>query len=267
MTATAVNANAAPEVTLFLQALFAGKPDNLHLLLWTLPEKQSHWFQDVYRAIQFAESRRERDLYVGVGLCGQDYGSARRCASNEVAGIVGLWADLDLKSDAHPKVALPATVEDAMKILPERLPPTFVVRTGNGAHAWWLFREPLIFETADERRDAASLASRWQTLLRLNAASHGWAFDRLSDLARLLRVPGTQNCKNPVSPKPVEIYRQTDRRYNPSDLVEYREDQEIPDAEAQERAAQAWKVKFADKPLAADPSATVPEDLEEAGRG
>ena len=35
----------------FLEALFAGKPDELHLLLWTLPEKRSHWFQSVDGAI------------------------------------------------------------------------------------------------------------------------------------------------------------------------------------------------------------------------
>jgi RepB DNA-primase from phage plasmid len=261
MTPTAVKTNTAPEVTLFLEALFAGKPDNLHLLLWTLPEKQSHWFQDVDRAIQFAESRRERDLYVGVGLSGRDYGASRRCLSNEVAGIVGLWADLDLKSDAHPKAALPATIEDAIKILPEQFPPTFVVRTGNGAHAWWLFREPLIFASDEERAEAANLALRWQSLLRLNAFVHGWSFDRLADLARVLRVPGTQNCKSPASPKPVEIHLQTNRRYNPSDLAEFLEEEGIPDAEEQEQAAQAWKEKFADKALVIDPSATIQEDL------
>ena len=57
------------------------------------------------------------------------------------------------------------------------------------------------------------------------------------------------------------LARQTDRRYNPSDLAEYLEDQGIPDAEEQERTAQAWKENFADKPLVIDPSATVPEDL------
>ena len=111
------------DASLFLETLFGGKPDELYLLLWTLPEKRSHWFQNVESAIQFAESLRERDLYVGVGLSSQDDGSARRCPSNEVAGIVGLWADLDLKSDAHPKAALPATVEDAMKILPDSFRP------------------------------------------------------------------------------------------------------------------------------------------------
>jgi hypothetical protein len=261
MTATAVNANTAPEVTLFLKALFAGKPDDLHVLLWTFPEKRSNWFQNVESAIQFAESMRQRDLYVGVGLSGQDYGASRRCPSNEVAGIVGLWADLDLKSDAHPKAALPATIEDAIKILPEQFPPTFVVRTGNGAHAWWLFREPLIFESEEERRDAGNLALRWQSLLRANAAARGWAFDRLADLARVLRVPGTQNCKDPAKLKPVSIHSQTDLRYNPSDFAEYLEDQGIPKAEEQDRTSRAWKDESADKPLSINPNAAVPDDL------
>jgi hypothetical protein len=249
------------DASLFLEALFTGKPDDLHLLLWTLPEKRSHWFQNVESAIQFAESLRERDLYVGVGLSSQDYGPARRCPSNEVAGIVGLWADLDLKSDAHPKAALPASVEDAMKILPDEFSPTFVVRTGNGAHAWWLFREPLIFESDEDRRNAGALALRWQSLLRLNAAAHGWAFDRLADLARVLRVPGTKNCKDPANPKPVAIQSQTDRRYNPSDFVEFLEAHGVPNAEEQERVTQGWKEKVADKPLSVNPNATVPEDL------
>jgi hypothetical protein len=245
----------------FLEALFAGKPDDLLLLLWTLPEKHSQWFRKMEEAIQVAESRQDHDLYVGVGLSARDYGSARRCPSNEVAGIVGLWADLDLKSDAHPKAALPATVEDAMKILPDEFPPTFVVRTGNGAHAWWLFREPLIFESDEDRRNAGALALRWQSLLRLNAAAHGWAFDRLADLARVLRVPGTKNCKDPANPKAVEIQSQTDRRYNPSDLAEFLEAHSVPDTEEQERVTQGWKEKVADKPLSVNPDATVPENL------
>jgi len=204
---------------------------------------------------------RQRDLYVGVGLSGKDYGSSRRCPSNEVAGIVGLWADLDLKSDAHKKDALPPTIEDALKILPGQFPPTFVVRTGNGAHAWWLFREPLIFGTDAERQEVASLVCRWQTLLRLNAAAHGWSFDRLSDLARVLRIPGTQNCKDPQNPKPVSIHSRSDRRYNPSEFAEFLEAHTVPDAEAEERATQDWKEKLNDKPLSINPNATVPDEL------
>jgi hypothetical protein len=246
MKATSVNR----EATLFLETLFSGKPDELYGLLWTLPEKKSHWFRNVDDAIQLAESLHEHDLYVGVGLSVQDYGPSRR-----------LWADLDLKSDAHPKTALPATIEDALKVLPEQFPPTFVVTTGNGAHAWWLFREPLIFESDEERRNAGNLALRWQSLLRANAAARGWAFERLADLARVLRVPGTRNCKDPASTKPVEIYQQTDRRYNPSDFEEFLEDHGVPDAEQQERVTQNWKEEFADKPLSINPNATLSDEF------
>ena len=249
------------EARRFLETLFSAKPDELYLLLWTLPEKQSHWFQTVEGAIQFAESSPEHDVYVGVGLSGRDHGATHRCLSNEAAGIVGVWADIDLKSDAHPKAVLPATIENALEIPPKQFPPTFLIRTGNGIHAWWLFREPLIFETDEELRNAARLVGRWQTYLGLRAAARGWTFDRLSDLARLLRIPGTQNRKDPQNPKPVSIHSQTDRRYNPSDFAEFLEEEGIPDVEEQQRATRAWKETFADKPLSIDPSATVPEDL------
>src|SRR5580658_9034612 len=77
------------EARVFLEALFAGKPKDLHLLIWTLPEKESRWFRDVEDAIRCAEAFHGQDLYVGLGLAEQDYGPKRRCPSEEVAGIVG----------------------------------------------------------------------------------------------------------------------------------------------------------------------------------
>lgn len=248
------------ESRLFLEQLFAGKPDELYVLLWMLPEKRSRWFQDVGDAIAFAESLGAHDLFVGVGLSSKDYGATHRCLSHEIGGIVGIWADIDLKSEAHTK-ALPASIDEALEILPTEFPPSFLINTGNGLHAWWLFREPLIFANCDERREAAALVNRWQTLLRLNAAARGWAFDRLADLARVLRVPGTRNCKDPANLKPVEIHSQTDRRYNPGDLAEYLDEQGVPDEEARAGNAQTWRERLADKALVIDPSAVAPEDL------
>jgi hypothetical protein len=249
------------ESRLFLEQLFAGKPDELYVLLWTLPEKRSKWFRDVGEAVVFAESLSDHNLYVGVGLSNKDYGATQRCLSNEVGGIVGIWADIDLKSDAHPKAALPSTVEEALGILPSEFPPSFLISTGNGLHAWWLFREPLIFENDDERREAATLVNRWQTLLRLNAAARGWAFDRLADLARVLRVPGTSNCKDPQNLKPVSIRTHCDRRYNPSDFTEFLDDSGVPDEVEQERAAKVWTSEVAGQGLSADPSAAIPDEL------
>jgi hypothetical protein len=244
----------------FLEALFAGKPDDLYLLLWTLPEKQSHFLRSVQSAIHCADGFQAHDLYVGVGLARQDHGATRRCPSEEVAGIIGIGADLDLRSDAHPKATLPVTVQQALSILPPEFPSSFVISTGNGVQAWWLFREPWIFATDDDRRAATTLVNRWRTLLRDNASQRGWFYERLADLARVLRVPGTSNCKDPSNPKAVVIHSKIDRRYNPSELEEYLDDLAVPDHEAEASAAREWAERFQGKPLIINLSARIPEE-------
>jgi hypothetical protein len=248
------------EIRLFLEALFADKPSDLFVLHWTLPEKLSHWYKNVDDAILFAESLHGHDLYVGVGLSSRDHGPTHRCPSNEVAGIGGMWADIDLKSAAHPKATLPGTIEQALSILPPELPPSFVISTGNGIHVWWLFREPYLFESDDERRRATTLANRWHTMLRDNASQRGWTYERLADLARVLRIPGTLNCKNPSAPKAVVIQSKSDSRYNPSDFAEYLDDLGVPDHDAEAAAVREWAERFQGKPLIINVSARIPEE-------
>jgi len=243
----------------FLNQLWADKPSDLYLLIWTLQDKRSRWFRNLGEAAA-AVAQTPKDVYIGAGLSPRDYGSSRRCPSDEIAGIAGLWADFDLQSEAHKK-ALPATIPDALSSIPSGMPPTIVVATGNGAHAWWLFKEPFVFENDQERKDAARLITRWHTLLRLNAAARGWAFDRLSDLARVLRIPGTVNGKDPANPKEVTVTRFTDRRYNFSDFEEILDEAAVPDPETEERAAREWEERFQDKPLVIDPAARIPQEM------
>jgi len=245
----------------FLVDLFGGKPDQSYVLIWTLADKRSHWFQSVEEAAAFVAGVRARDVYVGVGLSPHDFGPLHRCPSDKIAGLAGFWADFDLKSDAHPKTKLPTTIGDALSVIPTEMAPTLVVATGNGAHAWWLFKEPLIFDSDEERQHAARLISRWQTLLRLNAATKGWAFDRLSDLARVLRIPGTVNAKDPNNPKDVILHSNTGRRYNPSDFEEFLDDAGVADLEAVSGVARDWGKSFHDKPLMVDPKARIPQEL------
>jgi len=245
----------------FLRSLFAEKPHEAYVLIWTLADKRSHWFREIDRAAEFVESARGRDIYVGVGLSPQDFGPSRRCPSDRVLGLAGFWADLDLKSEAHVKTKLPASIEEALSVIPSAMSPTVVIATGNGVHAWWLFKEPLVFDTSEERRAAAGLITRWQTLLRLNAAAQGWAFDRLSDLARVLRIPGTLNNKDPKNPKLVSVHSNGGRRYNLSDFVEYLDGLRIPDPASEERARREWAGRLEDSPIAIDLNAAIPDDL------
>jgi len=94
----------------FLDLLWQNKPAELYVLLWTLQDKQSHWFQDVAKAAEFAGAVMDRDVYVGLGLSKSDHGPARRCTSDEIAGLSGFGSDLDLRSEAHGNKPLPATI-------------------------------------------------------------------------------------------------------------------------------------------------------------
>lgn len=65
------------QIRTFLEALLAGKPHHLYVLLWTLATKRSHWFQNVEEAIQRATLSSALDLYVGVGLSSRHYENPR----------------------------------------------------------------------------------------------------------------------------------------------------------------------------------------------
>ncbi|MCS6803452.1 MAG: hypothetical protein NZ773_16115 [Dehalococcoidia bacterium] len=237
----------------FLDQLWAEKPSDLYLLIWTLEDKRSRWFQKVEEAAA-AVTQTPQDVYVGVGLSPRDYGPSRRCPSDEIAGIAGLWADFDLQSEAHKKT-LPATIPDALSIIPAGIPPTIVVATGNGAHAWWLFKEPWIFDDTAERERASCLVQRWHTLLQENAQRRSWTFDRLSDLARVLRIPGTINGKDPSQPKPVMLHSNAGRRYNPSDF------EDLLSGIVVRVPSPRQPLVAAQNALAVNPNATVPQEL------
>jgi len=107
-----------------LESLFAGKPDGLYLLLCLTDDEEPLWFDDLEHAIDCAEPISESDVFVRVGLAKQKYGPRLRCPSEEVAAIVGIFANIDLRSDAHPRDTLPRTVEKALAILPAEMPPS-----------------------------------------------------------------------------------------------------------------------------------------------
>jgi hypothetical protein len=245
----------------FLTLLWQSKPEEQHILIWTLSDKRSHWFQEIAVAAEFVTEQANRDVYVGVGLAARNYGPSHRCQSDEISGITGFWADFDLRSDAHSSKPLPTTIADALSVVPALMPPSIVVATDNGAHAWWLFKEPLLFENDEERTETARLVTRWQTLLRLRASQRGWAFDRLADLARVLRIPGTLNGKDARNPKPVIVHCISDRCYNACDFEEFLDEAGIPDTEAEQQVAREWAERFADKPLVVNVDTRIPDDI------
>lgn len=216
----------------FLGQLWGPKPDGHYALIWTLQDKRSQWFRMVEDAAAAVAAVRDRmDVYVGVGTRARDMGPGQRGGEDAVSGICGMWADVDFQSSAHPNKTLPRTMGDALRIFPHEMPPTIVVQSGNGMHAWWLFKEPWMFDSPEERGEARKLSMIWHTLLKLQALKFGYHYDRLFDLSRILRIPGTWNFKGDTK-IPVRVTRETAQRYNPSDFSEYLEDMRITEETA-----------------------------------
>ncbi|NLX59679.1 MAG: DUF3987 domain-containing protein [Phycisphaerae bacterium] len=190
------------------------------LAIFTLPDRRTRHFADLADIDAYCEhtSDQGQETFFGLGLVrGTPQG---RGTAEDVAAIGGLWCDIDRAGPAHPDKPLPVTMEEVEGLLSELpLSPSIIVDSGHGAHAYWLFREVWLFEDDADRQKAAALARGWHGLVCRLAETKGWKLENLSDLARVLRVPGTVNHKVPDHPVAVRILRyDATLRYNPSDF-------------------------------------------------
>jgi len=211
----------------FLNMLFAeAVTENRRLCVFTLPDRRTRHFSSLTAAaLHAAEEAKTKEVYFGVGLAGRNFG--KRNSSSDVVAVVGLWADVDLTAPWRAEKPLPRTIDEARTIL-DKLPlaPSVLVDSGHGLHAYWLFKEPWVFETDDERTEAAKCARGWVQTVRNAARGFGWDVDSVGDLARVLRLPGTVNRKG-TTPVEVRVLESNDRRYNPDDFEPFAAD-EVP---------------------------------------
>lgn len=206
----------------FLDTLFgtALESQAYHILVWTMPDKRSHWCRTVDSAVETVDRLAgDHCCYVGVALSPEAFGPSKRCPAGKTAGIVGLWADIDIAHGVHQKQNLPRTDQDALKLIDRLgLKPTLTIHSGHGLQAWWAFKEPWIFEDDQDRNRAATLAKRWNDTVARRAQEYGWKVDSVHDLARVMRIAGTVNRKG--DPVPVSIIEDTGARYGPEDFTD-----------------------------------------------
>lgn len=206
-------------MTEFLQELWGFKPENLNILIWQKKGKKSYWFTDIDKIVNYLEKNKDQsDIYMGVGLSSKDYGLKNRCPADQIAGITGFWADIDVQDEVHKKKNLPASIDEAKNLFP--CEPTCVVHSGHGIQAWWLFREPWVFENDDERLKAKAMCETWHRQILDRAKARDWTVDATFDLSRILRIPGTKNLKNKDDVRDVKLIASNwTLRYEPDDLV------------------------------------------------
>jgi hypothetical protein len=142
----------------------------------------------------------DRNVYVGLALVADDIGPLHRATNESVLAIPGFVADLDVKTGAFK------SLDDALTFLSGfPVPPTLVILSGHGVQAWWLFEEPEVFEKTERREHIARISRAFGQFIDDRAKAIGVTLDRVSDLARIMRLAGSVNVKNPLDPQPVEI--------------------------------------------------------------
>lgn len=143
-------------------------------------------------------------------LAGGRYGAA------DARALTHLWGEVDIG-----KPGAPPTAEDARRVIDAiGLPPTLIKATGHGLHAEWALSEPWRLDTDAGRREAAELERDLVRTLALRAREAGlWEVDRVHDLARIMRVVGTTNRRDPDEPRPVTVVlNEPGRAYEPDEI-------------------------------------------------
>lgn len=206
----------------FLEAILGGVPAEKFGLLWRLPPRVSLWTRDASAATRWAATacRERANVYCGVALCDKDRGTDKRTSNDSATGLVGFVSDVDFANKAGAKKQYPKDADAASGIiLGTGLTPTIMVHSGNGLQAWWLFNEPWLFDSDDERLTAIALSTAWGATIKEVARRAGCEVDSVHDLARVLRIPGSLNWKDPDNPKPVTIvWHDEAKRYTPADF-------------------------------------------------
>ena len=167
-------------------------------LAWQRPGGKFHqsWFASDAMALSLI-GRHSVDSNIWVSMAEFPTRDLGRCASG-AARLSSLWLDVDAHEGG--KHTDPRAVSNALMefVRVTDLPrPSIMHFTGHGFHAVWTFEKTL------PRVDWLPLAEKFQQL----SDCHQLDADRITaDSARILRVPGTLNFRDPSDPRPATMH-------------------------------------------------------------
>lgn len=173
----------------------------------------------------------QRDVYLHIRLHDLPEGEiSRRASVASVRAAIGLFSDIDARGPRRrkpPKTLCP-TVADAIWVAEEfntRYQPlrvSLLIASGYGCYPVILFRGPLLIEKPEDGALIGALGRRFHGALHHIASERGWtgAVD-YCDHAKVLRLPGCVNWKDPANPKRVRLVHEDPARFDPSDLDEF----------------------------------------------
>lgn len=209
------------------------------------------------RALQSRTYRMDADYWAGVNVLDPDTSNARGSGS-DVQRVAALVTDLDIKPTGLADAAAVDRVIDVLSgLLGTR--PVAVIHSGYG-------RQPVWAVDPDDQDRVAELQAanrRFGVLVQAVAQMQGGNADSTFDGARVWRVPGTMNCKQPDQPAPVTLALDTGYPLTVAQIVEALDARDIPEPDTTgdvEAAPDTWTFADQDCPYAAAMVAAWPTD-------
>lgn len=171
-------------------------------------KSRSFQLDDIDTAAQTAVNGSDAGLniYYRVHLLGAPVNEWKRGGGALTRWVTHITADVDIAGPGHkpPEGKTLPTMEQAIKLIDDTLPPSAIIASGGGLYPVWRLTEP--FEINDDTD-----GERFKNIgRRLDAAlgRHGYHVDATAlDLARVIRPPGVDNRKPDRDVRPVTILR------------------------------------------------------------
>lgn len=140
-----------------------------------------------------------------------------KATDTQAFSVIGM--DIDIADPKKPNKSLPLDIEEAVAALETLpLPPSILVRSGRGLHAYWSLEEDMLISDESDLKHAREFVANFYRGVSTNLPQYN--FDHTHDLARSFRMPGSTNLKDPLNPQRVEIrehYRE--RTYSHDDII------------------------------------------------
>jgi hypothetical protein len=156
---------------------------------WTDHGRESIWWK-VGQPAPIPEGWK--NVYFGVHPASSKGGQFERSKIPTIAAINCLFAEFDAKD-------FPGGKSEALNhVTGLEARPSVLVDSGGGYHGYWILQEGLFLETDQDRKRAQAIQAAW---VKYTGGDPG-----AKDLARVLRVPGSLNCKYDP-PRPVGFTR------------------------------------------------------------
>lgn len=143
------------------------------------------------------DGHRLVDTWISAAVVRKPSDPDSRGTADDVVAVRALWADLDVGPGKMASYqACRAVVDEVSEILGVR--PTVLLASGHGLQPRWRFAH-------GDVTDLAQLVEGFGRLVRQIAETHGGKADNVYDLARIIRAPGTTNCKDSKTGIPVKV--------------------------------------------------------------